>query len=128
LDGGAHALDEWRGQVLVVNFWVSWCAPCQAEIPLLVRLQAAHGAHGLQIIGVGIDQAGHLRNVQRSLGINYPVLVADPGRSEYLLPQWGNAQGIVPYTVVVNRAGQVVHRQLGELDEMTFDAVVLPLL
>ena len=128
LDGEEHGLEDWRGQVLLLNFWASWCAPCQAEIPLLVRWQAQQGAHGLQVIGVGIDNVRRLRNVQRSLNINYPVLVADPERSEDLLPQWGDTRRIVPYSVVIDRSGQIVHRQLGELDEVTFEDVIRPLL
>lgn len=127
LDGVEHGLDEWQGQVLLVNFWASWCAPCQAEIPDLVRWQRQHGVHGLQIVGVGIDSPRPLANVQRSLGINYPILVVDPDQAGALLAQWGNTSRFVPYTVVIDRDGQIVHRQFGSLDSEIFDEFVTPL-
>lgn len=128
LEGVDHDLGEWLGQVLVVNFWASWCGPCQTEIPELVRMQRDYGEQGLQIIGVGIDRRRPLANVRRSLGINYPVLVADPQRSGPLLARWGNAERFVPYTVVIDRHGRVVHRQFGEMDREVFADLVLPLL
>ena len=128
LDGVAHSLGEWRGKVLLINFWASWCAPCQYEIPELVEWQNRHAAAGLQIIGVGVDDARKLRNVQRSLGINYPVLVIDPARAASLLEQWGDAEQTVPYSVVVDRSGRPVFRLKGTLDQEIFDENVRPLL
>lgn len=128
LEGQRHSLDEWRGKVLLVNFWASWCAPCQAEIPDLVRIQARYGDQGLQILGVGIDAVRPLENVRRSLGINYPVLVVDPGRAGAVLGPWGNARRYVPYSVIVDRSGRVVHRQFGELDESVVEEFITPLL
>ncbi|MCG6965594.1 MAG: TlpA family protein disulfide reductase [Chromatiaceae bacterium] len=128
LEGVQHGLSEWRGQVLVVNFWASWCAPCQAEIPQLVRLQSEFGARGLQIIGVGIDAPRRLANVRRSLGINYPVLIVEPEQAGRMLGDWGNARQFVPYTVVIDRDGRVAHRQFGELDREVFNEFIAPLL
>ena len=128
LDGRPHGLDEWRGRVVLVNFWASWCGPCQYEIPDLVELQNEYGTAGLQIVGVGVDDALPLRNVQRTLGINYPVLVVDPGRGGSLMRQWGNARQMVPYTVVVGRDGRIAYRHFGRLDREAFEDNVLPLI
>ena len=54
--GEPQALEQWRGKVLVVNFWATWCAPCREEIPIFVRLQEKYGARGLQFVGIAIDQ------------------------------------------------------------------------
>lgn len=128
LDGVEHGLDEWRGKVLLINFWASWCGVCQAEIPTLVDWQRRFAGRGLQLIGVGVDRPRPLRNVKRSLGIDYPILVITPDRSGRVLAAWGNRRQMVPYSVLVDRRGRVVHRQLGEFDQRTFDAVVAPLL
>src|SRR5512139_3773765 len=108
LDGKMRRLADWGGKVLLVNFWATWCAPCQAEIPSLMRYQKRYGSKGLQIVGVGMDDLVKLRNFRNSLEINYPVLVADPDRSMGLLADWGNSRGIVPYTVLLDEHGRLL--------------------
>ncbi len=128
LDGKTHSLDEWKGKVIMLNFWASWCAPCQYEIKDFVEYQATYGPKGLQIVGLGLDEARKLANVKRTLGINYPVLVADPVNSGDLLAQWGNKKQIVPYTVVIARNGRMKYIHRGQMDDAAFEEYVLPLL
>jgi len=116
LDLVQHSLDEWRGSIIVLNFWASWCAPCQSEIPTLVANQAKFGGRGLQIVGVGLDRTAPLRNVGRTLGVNYPILVADPERQSEILARWGDAAGVIPYTVFIDRRGATVYTHSGPLD------------
>ena len=66
LDGQTRQLSEWKGKVLIVNFWAGWCGPCQFEIPHFVRWQKQFGAQGLQIVSVGVDKVRSLKNVARS--------------------------------------------------------------
>jgi len=128
LDGRTHSLDEWKGNVIMLNFWATWCAPCQYEIRDFVKYQAKYGPKGLQIIGLGLDEARKLSNVKRTLGINYPVLVADPIENAGLLAQWGNEKQIVPYTVVIARDGRMKYIHRGQMDDAAFEEYVLPLL
>jgi thiol-disulfide isomerase/thioredoxin len=128
LDGEQRSLYDWRGRVIVLNFWASWCGPCQSEIPHLVRYQRDYQGAGLQVIGVALDEARKARNVVRTLHINYPVLVADPQSDQSLLRLWGDAQQVLPYTVVIGRDGHIHFTQVGIMDEETFDDYVLPLL
>lgn len=127
LDGGQYSLDRWRGKVILLNFWASWCAPCQYEIPELVSLQEKYGQQGLQVIGIGVDDARPLRNVHRSLGINYPVLVAEGAHGAEFLKHWGNDSQIVPYNVVIGRDGRINYAQLGQFDQELFVEYVYPL-
>lgn len=128
LDGVIHSLADWQGKVIMLNFWATWCAPCLAEIGDFIGFQEEYQTDGLQIIGVGIDAEQKLRNVQRTLEINYPILVADPERNSRLMGQWGNRGGIVPYTVVIDRNGKIIYTHHGPLHRDTFDEIVLPLL
>ena len=128
LDGEEHDLCEWRGKVILLNFWASWCGPCMLEIPHLVRYQAVHGSEGLQVIAVGLDEQKKLRNVVRTLGIGYPVLAISPERHFEILKQWGNSYGILPYTVIIDRDGHVLLMQQGVFADQAFETYVLPLL
>ena len=128
LDGATHSLDQWRGKIILLNFWASWCAPCQAEIPAFVDYQSTYGPRGLQVIGVGVDQERKLLAMQQRLAINYPVLVLDPAASRSTMADWGNPSGVIPYTVVIDRQGRRRHSHLGEWQQGDFVDRVLPLL
>lgn len=128
MEGAMHSLTEWQGKVVLLNFWASWCSPCQYEIRDLVSWQEKYGAQGLQVVGVGVDAVQKLRNVQRTLEINYPILVAAPSRYPNIMAGWGNRAGTVPHTVVMNRDGSVAYIHRGLMSEETFIEDVLPLL
>jgi thiol-disulfide isomerase/thioredoxin len=128
LAGDTKSLSDWRGKVILLSFWATWCGPCQAEIPHLVRYQTRHGKEGLQVVGVALDDPRKVRNVARTLGINYPVMLADPSQGSALLPQWGNRSRSLPFTVVIGRGGRINLALNGILDEETFTDSVQPLL
>lgn len=121
LSGQRHALADWRGQVLMVNFWASWCEPCRREIPAFIALQERYRADGLQVIGIALDDAAEIARFLQAAGIdsNYPQLLAPGEDGIDLAIAWGNAVGVLPYTVFVDRRGDVVHAHYGEL---TMDA------
>lgn len=125
MDGKPHELAEWHGKVILLNFWASWCSPCQTEIRDLVAYQSQYAAQGLQIVGVGMDDETKLRNVQRTLGINYPVLLANtPGNP--LMAGFGNRDGIVPYSVLISREGKVIYTHTGIITQEIFAEQVIP--
>lgn len=116
LEGRQQALSQWRGKVLVVNFWATWCAPCREEIPVFVRLQEQYGPAGVQFVGIAIDQREKVRDFARDFGINYPVLVGQFDTIE-LSRRAGNRVGALPYTVIIGRNGNTVAQHLGILRE-----------
>lgn len=128
LDGVKHSLADWKGRVVILNFWATWCSPCLNEIRDFVIYQEQYKTRGLQIVGLGLDEEKKLRNVQRTLEINYPVLVADPVDNRGLMNFWGNSSGVVPYTVVIDRDGRVIYTHRGPMGRDVFDDNVLPLL
>ncbi len=126
LNGQIRRLDEWRGRVLVCNFWATWCAPCREEIPLLIDARRKYGPSGIEIVGIAIDNAAKVRQFSSSIGISYPVLIADADGLD-LMRQLGNGGGGLPYTVVMDRRGAPVHRKLGALSAPELEKILAPL-
>ena len=112
LDGKAHPLEQWRGKVLVVNFWATWCAPCREEIPGFVKFQQEYGTLGVQIVGIAIDTAERVAPYIQEIGINYPILVGGIETMDFAR-QIGNRAGVLPFTVVIDRQGKVVTTVVG---------------
>lgn len=127
LSGKSQAVGQWDGQVLLLNFWATWCPPCRREIPALIELQQDYGDQGLQIVGIAIDQPQLVEEYRDTMGMNYPVLVGETEALE-VSKDYGNAYGQLPYTVAVGRDGTIraVHR--GELTRPDAEALLEPLL
>jgi thiol-disulfide isomerase/thioredoxin len=112
-EGKVHHSSEWQGNILVINFWATWCPPCRNEIPELMALQTQFAAQHLVVIGIAMDDAAAVQTYSRDMAINYPVLIAGANATD-LIHAFGDAMDAVPFTVVVNRQGQMVYRQAGE--------------
>ncbi len=128
LHGQQRNLYDWHGKVIMLNFWATWCSPCQIEIPDFIDYQSRYADKGLQVIGVGLDEVRKLKNYVRTVGINYPILQADPELQYSLLKQWGNPFGVLPFTVIIARDGHLVFMQQGIFSQQSFEAFVKPLL
>jgi thiol-disulfide isomerase/thioredoxin len=126
LDGNQRRLAEWRGRVVVCNFWATWCAPCREEIPLLVAARQKYGPTGIEVVGIAIDNAVKVRQFSASFNISYPVLLAEANGLD-LMRQLGNNGGGLPYTVITDRQGTVVQRKLGALKPGELDDFLAPL-
>ena len=113
-DGVTQPLAQWRGKLLVVNFWATWCPPCVEEMPDLQRIRDAYLDRGVEVIGIGIDSAEKIRAFRDRLQLGLPLLVAGAGGSE-LGQALGNRAGALPYTALVDRNGRIVQRKLGQI-------------
>ncbi|MBK7675839.1 MAG: TlpA family protein disulfide reductase [Candidatus Accumulibacter sp.] len=120
LDGRPQAIAQWRGKILVVNYWASWCAPCVEEMPAFSRLQSRYAAQGVQFVGIGIDEVEKLRTFARVTPVAYPLLVGDPAGTQAPALQ---VRGL-PYTVVIDRNGRFEGSRLGRIDEVTLEATL----
>ncbi|MEG2153964.1 MAG: TlpA disulfide reductase family protein [Burkholderiaceae bacterium] len=114
-EGKEQPLDQWRGQVLVINFWATWCPPCIREMPDLQKVADDYRDRGVQVIGLGIDNPTAIHAFQAQYQLRLPILVAGFGGSE-LSQQLGNASGALPYTVLVDRQGRIVQTRLGQIN------------
>ena len=110
-----HQLSDWRGKILLVNFWAPWCPPCVAEMPELVALQNEMAAKNLQIVGIGIDSPSNIRQFSEKHDISYPLLVAGMQGTE-LSRELGNQAGGLPFTVLLDKDGRVRQTYLGKLN------------
>lgn len=127
LQGRSRSLAEWRGSVLVVNFWATWCPPCLKEIPDFIRMQEKLRAKGVQFVGIAADQPDKVRLFASKYRMNYPVLLADMAVIE-IARQAGNQAGGLPFTVILDREGKWVSSESGVLDEKRLNSLVEPLL
>lgn len=113
LDGGMWRMEEHRGQVILINYWATWCGPCREEMPGLVRLSRELGPQGLAVVGVSLDEGSRMK-VQRFVDefhLPYPVAFPEP-MSQI-------AQGLegVPTTILVDRNGRVAKTYVGAVRE-----------
>ncbi len=125
--GKPHDIAEWRGKILIINFWATWCPPCKKEIPEFITLQNQYSAQGLQFIGVALEDKESVREYMNTVKINYPVLIAED-QGIALAFKLGNVSGTVPFTVVVDQNGQIIYRHQGNFSKDQILSVIAPLL
>jgi len=123
-EGRAVRLEGLRGRVVLLNFWATWCPPCRAEIPELVRLQREHGA-ALQVIGVTHppERRSRVRRLARELRVNYPLVIGTRRTARAF-----GVGGTLPATVVIDREGRVREVIVGVIQPEEFEEKVRPLL
>ena len=127
LDGVKHNVHEWNGQVIVLNFWATWCPPCRKETPMFVELQEKLGAKGLQFVGVAIDDSNEVKEFMDTYGVNYPMLIGVDDAIE-VAKAYGNRFGALPYTVIIDRKGNIAFVQRGELERQVAEKAINALL
>ncbi len=125
--GQPQPMAQWRGKVLVVNFWATWCAPCREEMPDFVRAQNEYGAKGLQIVGIAVDNADKVQQFSKELGLNYPALIGGYGAMD-LSREMGNSLVALPFTLVLDRQGKLAYTHLGPVKADKFRDVITKLL
>lgn len=108
LQGENHRLKEYRGKVVLVNFWASWCGPCRQEMPLLDKIQKRYEPAGFTVLGVNVEgKRDKAMKIARKVNVSFPLLI-DQGQHV------SEAYGVdaMPFTVLVDRNGRVayVHR------------------
>src|SRR5277367_3377858 len=109
LDGNPVSTAAWKGKVVFINFWATWCPPCRAEIPILIDLENRYKDR-LQIVGVSVDDGdpADVKQFAKEAGINYPIVMAD----RTIVKEYGGVPAL-PTLFVVNADGNVVQKHEG---------------
>jgi peroxiredoxin len=98
----------------VVNFWATWCPPCVEEMPALQDVRDGYRGKGVEVVGIGIDNAAKIAEFRSRHGLTLPLLVAGAGGSD-LNRALGNTNGALPFTVLIGADGRVLERHLGQV-------------
>jgi thiol-disulfide isomerase/thioredoxin len=124
LDGNPVSTAAWKGKVVFINFWATWCPPCRAEIPVLIDL-ANRYKDRLQVVGVSVDDGdpADVKKFAKQAGINYPVVMADRA----IVAEYGGVAAL-PTLFVVNPDGNVVQKHEGLFSNALYEAEVRLLL
>jgi thiol-disulfide isomerase/thioredoxin len=124
VDGNVITSDQFKGKVVVVDFWATWCGPCRMEIPGYIALQKKYGKDGLVIIGVSCDQDKHaaktVKDFVQKNGMNYQVVMGD----EDVQAAFGGMDAI-PTTFIIDRQGQIRDRKVGVEPTAEYEQAIL---
>jgi thiol-disulfide isomerase/thioredoxin len=125
LQGRPLRLESYRGKVVLLNFWATWCPPCRAEMPDLIKLQDQYRTQGLQVIGITYppEEMSEVRRFADSIGVNYPIAIGTEATKSRF-----SKDETLPLTVVIDRQGKVRDLIKGILLAEEFDEKIKPLL
>jgi thiol-disulfide isomerase/thioredoxin len=126
MNGKDVRLSDYKGKVILLDFWATWCGPCKVEIPWFVEFQQKYGAKGLQVIGVSVDDTvDKLKPYVAQFKMNYPVLQGlnhDDVQDAYG-PMWG-----IPVTALISRDGKICAKHTGMSSKPSFENEIKSLL
>ncbi len=116
IEGNIRNIKDWDGQVIVLNFWATWCPPCLEEIPHFIEIQDQMQGKGLQIVGIAVDNEEDVKQFASDVGMNYPVMAGET-EAIGLSQKYGNSIGGLPFSAIIDQNGKITHIITGELSE-----------
>jgi thiol-disulfide isomerase/thioredoxin len=127
VSGKAQNLGQYKGKIIIVNFWATWCPPCKEEMPELIALQQSFKDKNVIVLGIAIDEPRLVAEYLKIAPVNYPI-VASEAEGSLLGEQLGNDKGVLPYTVIINADGKVVNTHFGRINKTILEAAIKPLI
>ncbi len=124
-DGAEIRLSAYKGKVVLLNFWATWCGPCLAEIPWFVEFQRTHAARGLAVVGISMDEDGwkSVRPFMETQKINYPIAIGD----DALAQKFGGIESL-PETLLIDRDGRIASRHVGIVAKSDYEKELIQIL
>ena len=124
-DANEKKLSDYKGKVIVLNFWATWCGPCRKEIPALSEIANVYKDKDFQMIGISVDQNPQaLVNFLKSNSISYKVLHEAGGLLDKYMTIAGQDQGVIPQTYVIDKNGKVVETIVGSRSKQDFMNII----
>ena len=120
LAGTPQSLGQWKGKVLVLNYWATWCPPCREEMPAFSRLHERFAPKGVQFVGISIDSPSKVKQFSEETPVAYPLLISTMDTMQTLADLGNVAQGL-PFTVILDREGTLHSTKLGRYDEKSLE-------
>lgn len=121
--GRVHAMSDYRGKVLVINFWASWCPPCIREMPAFSKLQDDYRHKNVQFLGLAVDTPDNVQRFVRQRPVSYPLLMGGTHIGE-LSRELGNRSMGLPFTVLVDAQGRIRQYKLGGISESEMEGLL----
>ncbi len=115
-NGEIHPSKDWRGKILVLNYWASWCPPCVEEMPELVRVQTKYVDKNVLFVGIGVDSPSNIREFLSKTPVNYPIVLGGLEGATWA-KSMGNPSSGLPFTVMIDTKGSIIKTKLGKITE-----------
>jgi len=125
--GVKQNLSQYKGKVIVVNFWATWCPPCREEMPELSKLQQEYKNKNVVVLGIAEDELALVREFLQSSPVTYPIFIADNENME-LGANLGNDKSVLPYTVIIDTDGNVIDTFFGRISKSLLEKSLQSLL
>lgn len=126
-NGVIQNLNQYKGKVILLNFWATWCPPCREEMPELSELHTKYKNKNVVVIGLAVDELRLVREFALASPVGYPLLASEDSGME-LASNLGNTQGVLPFTVMIDTKGKVVKTYFGRIHQDVIEEELKPLL
>lgn len=126
-NGKPQALSQWKGKIIVLNFWATWCPPCREEMPELSALNTEYQDKNVIVIGIALDEIGLIKEFNAENNMSYPLLAAEEtgGQLGFNL---GNDKSALPYTVIIKPDGTIANTYFGRITKPLLEETLIKLL